>query len=139
MLKTILLLCLFISGVFAQTTGRGTIAGSQSLTGLSGRHWEALPSAPKLSYIWGIHDALAFLPVVRDSQVDRRAAPLWAEGFTAEDYVKEMDAFYTNRANINIPLGYGFMACTLRLQGQVTAAELEELLRGQRKIWDSKR
>ena len=137
MRKAGLLLCVFTSLVFAQTTGSGTIIGSQSITGWSGRHWEALSSGAKLSYVWGIHDALAFLPVVRDSRVDQRAAPLWAEGFMVEDYVKEMDALYANRANINIPLGVAFGYCTLKLQGQATASQLEQLLRDDRKIFNS--
>jgi hypothetical protein len=123
--------------VSAQTTNRGTITGGQSLTGLSGRQWEALPSGAKLAYMWGIHDALAFLPVVRDSKIDQRAAPLWAEGFMVDDYVKEMNALYANRANINIPVGDGFMYCTFKLQGQATASQLEQMLINQRKIFNS--
>jgi hypothetical protein len=44
-----------------------------------------------------------------------------------EDYVKEMDALYVNRANINIPLGIGFGYCTFKLQGQATTSQLEQL------------
>jgi hypothetical protein len=54
-----------------------------------------------------------------------------------EDYVKEMDALYANRANINIPLGIGFGYCTFKLQGQATTSQLEQLLRDDRKIFNS--
>ena len=49
----------------------------------------------------------------------------WAERFTVEDYVKELDALYKDRENINIPVVFAIDYITLKFRGDKTKAELE--------------
>jgi hypothetical protein len=58
----------------------------------------------------------------------------YAQGFTMEDHIKELDKLYSDRENIRISIPLAISYCALKLGGTRTAADLEQLLITYRRI-----
>jgi hypothetical protein len=52
----------------------------------------------------------------------------YAQGFTMDDHIKELDKLYAERENILIPIPEAIRYCVLKLHGTATTAELEQYL-----------
>jgi hypothetical protein len=102
----------------------------------NGRAWYKLPLPAKLMYISGLRDgrviAGAVILQAASKQTQRELDEHEAKGFTAGDFVREIDDFYKDPANIRIPMMYGYEYANLKFKGR-SAAELEEVISDWRK------
>lgn len=89
---------------------------------LNGRAWETFPAAVKSMYVAGIKDSILAAAMASDSAPNKIA---WAEHFTVDDYVKELNLLYVDRENIRIPVVFGVRYLTQKFRGDRTKADLE--------------
>ena len=98
------------------------ISAMQTATMMNGRGWNTMGRADKVIYVTALHDAVA-ISVVAGAPVQEQA--IWKLGFNIGEYVKELDKVYSATENVRIPIPMAMVYCAARLQGQMTAKELE--------------
>jgi len=103
---------------------------------MNGRAWQQFDDEAKIMYLSGVRDSLIYFSVTAQHQVDANELmqAKWAPGFIVGDYINELDAVYRSRENILIPIVNAMDYCTVKLKGQTSRAELEQMLMTLRKI-----
>jgi hypothetical protein len=84
---------------------------------LIGRDWSTLNDVRKLYYVLGVRDGRI------GSDVE-----FAVEGFTAADYIKELDKLFSETENLNIAVVNALEYVSLKLSGSFTKSELEVYL-----------
>jgi len=99
---------------------------------VNGRAWTVLGQEWQVGYIMAMRESMASSQVLMEAaHVDEKLTDALANapvGFTADDYLHELNAFYADRANIRIPVVLAFHYCNIKLKGQVTKEQLENRL-----------
>jgi hypothetical protein len=89
----------------------------------NGIFWETLNTQEKIYYIVGLEEGLALAKnyVGEASEYDE----LIIEGYHMSDFTSEIDTFYSDSTNINIPIAFAYHYMIKKMKGK-TAEELEE-------------
>lgn len=91
----------------------------------NGIFWETLITQEKIYYIVGLEEGLALAKnnVGEASEYDE----LIIEGYHMSDFTSEIDTFYTDSTNINIPIAFAYHYMIQKMKGK-TAEELEDYI-----------
>jgi hypothetical protein len=123
MRKLAILLCFVASLLPAQTVG-------PSVVSITGKGWVMIMTdTMKSSYVKGYQDGIEFVVAELPTEArDTMRSNLIAKGFTVADYIQELDTLFADRENWPILLPMAHLYVTLKLNGQLTKAELEQRL-----------
>ena len=95
----------------------------------NGRAWSKLPISAKAYYMTGIKDgrmiAMLALPSTA-KQCTQAISNQEPQGFLVGDFVKVLDEFYKEPANVNVPIIYAYDYVAKKLSG-IPANRLSEL------------
>ena len=91
---------------------------------LNGRAWESFPEPAKTVYVAGIQDSVLGNLLAAEETPRPDDIP-WANNFTVDDYVKELNVLYKDRENIRIPIVLAVRYITTKLRGARTKDNLD--------------
>jgi hypothetical protein len=142
-IQPFLLLPVLLAGISAM--GQNTPISDRTGTYLNGRFWEALNMDQKRAFVLGLTEGIRTgaselnLDQNKSEEEYQKAVhtyvhQYYANEFTYEDHIKELDKVYADTENILIPIPLALQYCALKLGGTRTKAELEICLIGFRKI-----
>jgi hypothetical protein len=98
---------------------------------LTGRMWNELSEGGKVMYINGLLDGqdLSVL-TLQDNKISKQiqqAVMYYADGYRVDDYVKTINAFYKEPANVRVPMLWAYKYASTKLKG-ASEAKLNELV-----------
>ena len=92
--------------------------------------WLMMTDAMKNGYLSGYLDLLTYSSMhKRDlASSNKFHTDHWARNAIVSDYVKELDGLYQDGENVPMPIPVAMEYCTLKLNGGLTKAQLEQAL-----------
>ncbi len=79
-----------------------------------------------------VHSVLQIAGDKDSGQAAQYANDHWANKAVVGDYLRELDTLYKDGENAGLPIPMAFEYCTQKLRGNLTKAELEQILIGLR-------
>jgi hypothetical protein len=89
---------------------------------INGSHWKSFNEKQKWAYLFGFEDgtiytAIHYLPNEKSKERVYASLPTSAENVSFEYLIKEIDKFYLNDKNVDIPISYVLLIIRNRLLG----------------------
>lgn len=99
----------------------------------NGRIWERLDRQTKIFFLYGIESGLALGADWTGNE--KTYKQLSIKGFKFGDLAQEIDAFYSERSNIRVPIAFAYVFVIRKMNG-ATRAELDDYSSELRKMWN---
>jgi hypothetical protein len=147
--RVILLLSFIAVGLLGQQptedeTGTWGRVGNFLYHFSNGKAWKQLDLQSRVTLIQGLEEGI-MLAVreadknVREDQVmilDRTSKNLTIKGFRMSDIVSQIDTFYSDSANVRVPITDGYQYPLIKMKGE-SAVELEKYAEQLRKTYNN--
>lgn len=111
----------------------GTISMGQDADSITtmemnnGRLWSAQADGWKVAYLASYRDQTAYA-AIQSADGLKYLSTHWANKAIVADYTRELDTLYRDGENLRLPLPMAIEYCTLTLKGNLTKAQLEQIL-----------
>ncbi|SRR5260370_12338683 len=116
------------------------MVGTFGIMAQNGRTWRHLDGQSKIMFLNGIQDGVALsLKQVfgqgRPEDAQRALDALTVPGFHFSDIVKQVDLFYSDSANVRIPILEAYKYSLLKMKG-TKSSDLEQVVVGLRQTYN---
>jgi hypothetical protein len=123
-----------------ETETRVMVARTRSIMAANGRAWKSLDPQSKVAWLVGIEDGVTLLfkelfDEGNSEPTQRVLDAVTIPGFRQSDIAKQMDSFYSDSANVRIPVLEAYRYSLLKMKGK-KASDLEEVLVGLRQTYN---
>jgi hypothetical protein len=114
------------------------LLGTRGIMTQNGRTWQQLDVRAKIMFVNGVQDgATLLLSHIPDSEKAQRAMDaITISGFRFSDIAKQIDLFYSDSANIRIPIVEAYKYALLKMKGS-TDTDHDKLLADLRRKYNT--
>jgi hypothetical protein len=120
--------------VVAQTSGVDREA-VETRGRINGRFWRMAGNSARISIVAGLQEGLILW---RDTGNKIEASDHLIEGFSIAEIVDQIDKFYSDSANIRVPISWAYGYANRKMTGAKDEASLQEYAKFLRELWAEK-